>query len=299
MISLIFSLPLSLINGFVTETDPRKPIICSLVCHRDVPFLVCCLLSYYFFSRQDNPCVIIDDGSLTKTDKTLLKKIVSDCKIISIYTITRNYQTNPLIQRFRRINSKSSGLVKKLIAIQYLNQKSDLIFFDADVFFRKIPNKIIEWQKEKLFPMYSIHPVNNSLHISDADQAWLIIWQMFISKYNTNIDFFYNSGVLCLPQKTVNQSRTNTVINYLESVGLASTWCLEQFTLSVHIFSQNNAVSLGEKYISVRTFREGVKYILNQSTIAIHYSHKSNKHFFLLWFILLIYPKILLTKRFK
>lgn len=148
--------------GKVGKTSPIKTnpnadtSLHSAVPHRYVfAYLVAVksLLQYY----SDFSVFVHDDGSLTQTDKNLIKRHLPDVHIIDRQEANKKFEetvNNPFLSKVR--SSYTSYI--KLFDTTLYNKSKRIIILDTDTLFLKRPDHIIEWAINGGKPWFHMAP---------------------------------------------------------------------------------------------------------------------------------------------
>lgn len=227
-----------------------KTSLNTLLCHRDVWFYLLTIKSLFYFSKLSLGVQVIDDGSLTATDKKILSKHIKNISIISgdvatkkITALLKNYRYCSI---FRESNHK--GIYthnKKLFDPILLAKTENIILIDSDIIFFNPPNQLINWVKKN--NPEPIHMSYLEKHVDEDRFKYLespdnIKWQIISMRLLAEkwpITKLFNSGIIGLPKKYFSLAKINTYLKEMHDLGLQTTWFVEQFAFAF-LFSDLN-----------------------------------------------------------
>ncbi len=128
--------------------------VCSLLCHRDVYMFIINIFSLSYFTKSGYSVYIVDDGTLTVSDKRLLRRMLY-VKIEEHSTATKKINTLlkafPYVHQYR-FHPKTANL-KLTLDVLLLAPFEKFIYMDADLLFQKRPEELLRW-------MSSVHHEN-------------------------------------------------------------------------------------------------------------------------------------------
>lgn len=281
---------------FVPSTSlPLKgPVgIAMLLCHVHIPMAIFSLHSFFFEMQKILPCTVIDDGSMTKKDIDVLKRHFRGINIIKAKQAKR--MTMILLRKFPYAAKHRNELaIKNKFNIKLfdpilLPPYNKIILLDSDIIFLKRPDRILKWAKtDNNVSLYARHFYTKNYTRIDADTTWLITLRMFIERINKNIDFRFNSGLLCISKQVFSLPRIERLMKYLYAVGLGITWAPEQYILST-IVAESASEPLNSSYIHTHSAKEYHSRIKNPSEYTcIHFAYMAKYLFFPLAITMLI-----------
>jgi hypothetical protein len=230
--------------------------IVTISCHSHISMLRFSLYSLFNNLSAKYPCIVFDDGTLTKTDIfqliqqfpgiQIIDRQKSDLKIISQLT---HY---PNCKKYRQ--SKTTPIFKlKLLDCFLLVNYQKIFYVDDDIIFLRKPSQILNWINEKdQTCLYAAHIKYKNFKQPDVNEESIAMIRMFIDKINKNIDFYFNSGLMCVYKQMYSLKRIDEILQYCYTVGLESSWSSEQLTLADAI-ANNKHICLPTTYIHLHS----------------------------------------------
>ena len=274
-----------------------------LTCHRDIPMIITAMQSFYYSSRLNLPCIIIDDGTLTQKDKITLKGNFKNLEIWSSQKTKKKSLKKLKKYPYCHLRRKSDSPDKmqnmrriKFFDLFLTTPFEKNIFFDSDVLFLNKPTEIIKWAKNPKDKriLYSNQRKNKSLEIIGGSRDSNIISRMLYFRKNKQLPYFFNSGLLCFPKDFYKLRMYEKQLKYMYQVGLQETWAAGQFILSTMIFKTNHRELPFNEYPHLRIPSEAKKIFPAKifSKKFIHFSFKSKPLFWLTALVLTIKTKL-------
>jgi hypothetical protein len=254
--------------------------ICSMVSHDFVDMFILNISSFQYFTSMCFPVYLINDGSLTNTDKKKLKDHLN-VTIVSTHqsgnkmmVLARKYKN---IGRFR-FDSKAFILRYKLDAI-FTNPFKKFIYLDSDILFFRKPNEIIDWIIRKPNKsLYTAH-IPYKMDMFSYNHDWIIhsYRVLYVERFNYSIDPTFNSGMLCVhSSRDIDLKKVDEMFKFLYHDFFAHHFIAEEtamMTLINHLKYKKLPV---DKYMNIWCYEEYAKRDVNKLT-SMHYAGDTKK----------------------
>jgi lipopolysaccharide biosynthesis glycosyltransferase len=268
------------INNFKPIHLPTKGNvgIVTLCCHSHVPMLIYTLHSLFTHMSTSYPCSVFNDGSFTANDFNRINILFPGIQIMNKNKSNTKIQSQlkqyPYCKKYRE--SKSTYIFKyKLFDCFLLTHYKKIIYIDSDVIFLQKSTELLKWILYNTSTcLYATHIKYKNFQQPGVTSDCTSLIRMFIDKVNKNIDFYFNSGFMCIHKKMYSLKRIEEVLQYCYAVGLENSWAPEQLTFADMIAS-NKHVCLPTTYIHLHAIVE-YKSIGNPfSYTLIHFSDQT------------------------
>jgi lipopolysaccharide biosynthesis glycosyltransferase len=277
----LFSVFIHIVPSYKNNTINDVGMV-TLLCHEHVGFYIFCLTSFFYTTGLQLPVYILDDGSLTKDDISLLNShfnVMIETRESCDAKLKQQAKKYPFVYNQIFGSNVHHMMFRKIIAI-LASPYPRCIYTDSDLLFLKRPTEIRDWiiQKQTAF-LYTAH--NCEREYKNTYPLVFYIEHNFrkLLKKVTKIDFdtSFNSGLLCIPDTShFNFSRCNTCVKILFKNYVNEIITMDEITLSV-LFANTHAVRLPTETYRVAPFL--VDYKKTEQTICIHYAAESKIHF--------------------
>lgn len=258
---------------------PSSTGICTLLCHDHVFLFLSNILSLKFFGGIVLPITIVDDGTLTQWDMSLLSNKLKNCVIISRNDADTRIPTlltkHPFSLKYWRETDRTLfAHHRKLFEPFLLSDYKKYIILDADILFFHPPKKINSWLNSgtntTLFMTYPLSYIDK--HNIISTHTIKAIGQL----YNLPMNAYFNSGIVCTYRNTYNLAMIEKGLKMIYALSLETQWFGEQLTLSA-VFSNNRKTATplpSDRYVVLTDSKRHD----DSSTICIHYhSHYKDK----------------------
>lgn len=255
--------------------------IVSVVCHDQLILFINLMKTLEFHSKLCFEIYIIDDGSLTKLDKILLRRKFLNIKIVnqhqSLLLLKKRYKNykNFILNR----SDKKSPTFKLKFDALLLNPFPRFIYLDSDILFFKKPAEIISWihSKKREVLVSSVNSATKKLayQSSAPDVSFRIL---FLKHNKINIDNLFISSLLCIPDKSIlNVEIIDKTIKAFYKIKFPYYIHLEEIAVA-SVLSKNITKSLDEeKYCNHIDEIYAKNSQISNKTICVHFSGTSNK----------------------
>lgn len=253
--------------------------ICTLLCHDHVFIFISNIYSLAFFGGITLPVTIIDDGTLTPEDVSLLSKKLIHCSIISRSEANKRIPVllskHPFSLKYWKETDRSLfSHHRKLFEPFLLSEYNKCILMDADILFFKPPNEINSWihsdTHKTLFMTYPSIYINN--HSTVSSHAIEAIGRL----YHLPVNPYFNSGLVCTSKKLYDLSMIEKALKIIYMLSLETQWFGEQLILSA-VFSNNRKTAKSLPSDRYAVFTDSKRHS-NSSIICVHYhSHYKNR----------------------
>lgn len=260
-----------------------KTGIVTVAGHQHLSMLLFAIKNFTYVSPILLPCSIINDGTLTKSDKILIKKHIHG---IAIYDPEYCYKIvmlklnkYPHIYNFRK-DMKGYFLSKKLFDTMLIPPYERFILMDCDVIFYKIPSEIILWVKNKEDRILYSTNISSSSFADELNKCWVIIFQLYIQIVNKAINPEFNSGFICMPKSLYKLERIERLIKFLSQTHILQTWAPEQFIFA-SLAAENPSKKLPSAYVHIYRPDDFSKLQPLQKYTFIHFAFKTKNHYYL------------------
>lgn len=262
--------------------DDNSFVITTLVSHDRVKMLSHCLKSLLWSIEISPKIIIISDGSLTVLDKLQLKNTFS-AEIISRKEtdnlISRKFSRYKNFMKFR--SNIYSPITKLKFDAIFSTEFKRLIYIDSDLLFFKKSKEVKKWianNENDFLHLEHDSSLLESYKREDIDRSFRA---MFSKKYFPLTSPFFNSGLLCIPNKDLLDinllDKVFTVFNELE---YSQSFTSEETAMSVLFKNTGKDKKLsGAKYLCPA--RDAEYFIASKrDKVAIHYIYETKKFFF-------------------
>ncbi len=132
------------------KTSYGKVGMTTLLCHRDVPYFFYSLASFWFFLKERLPVYVVDDGTLSRFDKWLIRFFLH-LDINSVTEVDKHaakyLKPYQMLYQFRFDND--SPILRKKIDAILLSPFKKSIYFDSDILFFNFPAEVFTWINKK------------------------------------------------------------------------------------------------------------------------------------------------------
>lgn len=265
-------------------TIPKKGFygVTTLINKSYVEMSIISLQSFFFHLGRRLPCTIIDDGSLTKKDYLLIKKLMPGIKILSASKQKNN--TLKKLDKYKNCHRYRSSNLEEKFNVKLFdpfinNDYKKIIYLDCDILFINKPREIENWiDNNKNISLYASEYGYREKENSFLDSNWKIILKMFSNKYKNNQHLTFNSGFFCVDKNLFNLKKMDKILSYMYEVGLAETWTTEQLTLSYLIAEEKNK-NVNPLYLHLTRFNLPENKILENARF-LHFAYKSKPYFY-------------------
>lgn len=261
--------------------DNDSFVITTLVSHDRVKMLTHCLKSFLWSIDVSPKIIIISDGSLTVLDKLQLRHSFS-AEIIS-----RKKTDNLILKKFSRYKNFMkfrsniySPITKLKFDAIFSPEFKRLIYIDSDVLFFKKSEEVKRWitKNEDSF----LHLEHDSLLLEsykreDIDRSFRMI---FSNKYFPLTSPFFNSGLLCIPNKDLlDINLLDKVFGVFNKLEYFQSFTSEETAMSILFKNTGKHKELSSaKYLCPA--RDAEYLIANRrNKTAIHYIYETKKFF--------------------
>jgi len=156
----------------------------TLTSHQDLKRYLLAIKSFLRFYNKV-AVVVHDDGSLTNSDKEILKDHISGIKIISF-----QQAENQLVEKlnnYKKIQYYYQRYVisKQLFDYALLAKTEKIISLDSDILFFKSPTEVIKWIE------------NGSKELISNFEEYSIVQEQSMKKYGLSYTPGFNNGFFC------------------------------------------------------------------------------------------------------
>jgi lipopolysaccharide biosynthesis glycosyltransferase len=243
-------------HSFILFSIPSKRLlqadqvgVVTLIGHKHVYMFIFCFSSFLYYFKKNLSCTVVDDGTLTERDVTIIKRHFQGIHIIlhkkANQLIYKKLLSHPSLMRYRRLKLIDRFNLKLTDPFLLTNYKK-IIYMDCDILFFRKPKEILSWANHGYGPPLYIpeRPIKSN---QNEPGEWAIVNNMFRDYMNLPIDRNFNSGLICIDRTQIDLELIDKSIDYTHRVKLDRTWTPEQYSLSA-VCAKYKAVSLGNRY---------------------------------------------------
>ena len=180
--------------------------IATIVHHDHVQFIIISLKSFFYYSGVTLPVFLVDDGSLTDSDCSVLRKNFKNILIkrhpSASREMTRVLKKFPYCLRYRKKKHLEFRIHnKKLFDPLLLNPFMKVILLDADVLFYNTPYEMVQWiRNDEKVDLYMAYDKD----YMDKEKFWGVLGIKILAKiWNSPITPYFNSGLYCVTKKNI------------------------------------------------------------------------------------------------
>lgn len=267
--------------------EPKKVIVdntigvTTLLCHHHIPLFIYSAMSLFYQLGYSLPIYVVDDGSLTKSDKQLLQNFFT-ATIDSSQVCEKKMHI--LLKKYSdfskyRFDPRTPNAKKKFDAY-LLHPFSRFIYIDADILFYKKPTEIVSWIVSKNpVPLYTSYYDSHQESANNADTE--VSFRKLLYKYLSinNMQIYFSSGLLCVPHQVVFEIRQlNQIFKLFFELSYSRMWLTEEHAASI-IFAVSGALCLpSQKYYNMWLSQHYNRVPLQHVT-SLHYAYETKKFF--------------------
>ncbi len=226
-----------------------------LLCHHDVPNVIYSLHSFFYQMKDSFPVYVIDDGSLTEEDMSILHKK---------FTITIE-RASSVLSRFKKkykrwerfityLENTDAHIIRFMLAVPYASPFERTVIIEPDVLFFNPPQEIKDFRnsKKNYFQVLSKSTYNmlvqKNLHLDFSLRRY------FYSHLNIPAHFLYNSGLMCVNKRHLTLQvfkRIEAILKISVKIDYHMFRNIEETLLSI-IFTKATSIPLpAQKYRTV------------------------------------------------
>lgn len=284
----LYNVPSKYLLAFM---QPKKRVldnrvgITTLLCHDYVPMFIFNINSLFFAIGFSLPINIIDDGSLLKADKQILKKLLSvmiisektaDAKMFSILKKYKNF----LKYRFDNHNPIS----RKKWDAYLLSPYERTIYLDSNLLFFKKPKVLFDWiDKESDFVLHLEHSTGLLAHDYEREDFDLMFRNLLSKSTMKLVSGGFNTGLLAIPNSVVfNLEKIDAIFKIFNDSYYSRVFNSEETAMAASILDQNH-LSLPSKHYVVACFFQEYEKIsrsnLKKNITMLHYVYELKRFF--------------------
>lgn len=268
----------------VSKTTNKQGVV-LLVTNKDIYLGILALYSFYFFSKEEFPCMIIVKGKVHSSALNICRRLFPNIEITN--TVDTGKKVKKLLAGFPRcLFHRSQDIVNnmniKLFDVALGSPFENILFFDPDILFFKKPKELLSiiLQKQRV-SAFALQNDYENFYVDGADKHYTVIARMLHLIFNSRVPYRFNSGLMYFHRSIFNLVLVEDLLNYFYEVGLENTWAAEQF-LYAFLLSQKKNYQLGSKYRHIRTSNEAQELLHKfYSFDFIHFSYKSKPYYFI------------------
>ncbi|MFO8053168.1 MAG: hypothetical protein R6U54_04330 [Candidatus Omnitrophota bacterium] len=218
-IKLIKNIP-GISNKYSQKHNFAIHILCS---HNSLESCILSLLSFYALSENVAEVVIHEDGTFTKKDKSIIKKLFPWIKHISLAEADKKLKENRFSKETIKLRHRHKLLIKA-IDFHYLEPKNRILIIDTDIFFLSNPKEL--WKE--------IEQGSEFIFNQDPEPAYgsskELLEKVLAEKININYYPCVNTGLIVEPSRLLREEK-ETIENYcqeFENFSYQRKHCIEQ-----------------------------------------------------------------------
>lgn len=255
--------------------------VASLLCHRDVSMYIYAVLSLFHAIDTTLPLYIVDDGTLTPSDKRLLTKYFS-VTIISRERLTSLAQgilsKYPHIRAF--LYSPEAPVIKWKLLLKLVCPYDHFIIYDADIlFFRKSP-EIRRWVENPDTLLHLEYEPRERTRKHTDDECYLDLYhsyrQLLVHSSVPGANPLFNTGLVCIPDKSLfDIHTTNRLLGILKKTYFDNQFGSDEVIVGSVIAKRERTPLPKKRYvIQFDTIRRA-----HQDIICLHYCWRAKALF--------------------
>jgi len=206
---------------------PASTGITTKIGHKYVFMYLCMIKSFFFFSGLCPSVCVIDDGTLTRIDKRMLRNHVRNIHIIpksagqqEMMGLRQHY---PYTYRYHQESHPDlythNTCVYDLIQLPAYEK---FVVIDADIIFFRPPTEIIRWLTGDDPTMYFMS--FPSRYAATALGWGRVILTIFANLWNSRVPPIFNDGIMCGYKSAFAFSRLEQSIKPIYKYGLEHSW---------------------------------------------------------------------------
>lgn len=228
--------------------------ISMLLCHKDIQMAVYCLQSLFFQLGYALPLYVVDDGSLTPSDKQYLHQMFTIQIVDTHKALTLMKQRFGKYTHFLRYLSDPLGHIKKMkIASFFLSPFHKTICLEPDIVFLNLPKEILKF-KEKGGKYYGLLLLDLEDYLMARNQTELVLRKLLYDKVGVNVDYLFNGGMMLASKNHLNakvMALMNKTVKLSYKLRFIQGYYFEEILLGT-IFDKETSVALDrEKYLNL------------------------------------------------
>lgn len=256
------------------QSSPQDEIgITMLLCHNDVVMATYALESLFYQLKYSLPVFIIDDGTLTVTDKKTLTSLFTVQFMSKEKALSESKQAVKKYPWFSKYLADEKVTIKKLkLALLFLAPFKNLVSIEPDHLFFNAPTEIPAFQKgtKNYFTVLpqSVYEVSVRDNIMETHFR-----RMLLKHLHIEVPFLFNGGILFVKKNRVNDAwlkKADQVIQLFYDVDYARMTYSDE-TLMATLFEKQDSIQLKEKYLNL-VFPNQYKKSLFQTAVSIHFT---------------------------
>lgn len=249
--------------------------------HSTVSFSIYSLQSFFYHSSVSLPVFIIDDGTLTREDTTLLQRLFT-VTVIGLSDADR--QLKKRVMKFPSIRSylfqENPCLYKYVIAALLLPPFERVIFLEGDILFWSVPWEVRAWIAGKetsvLVMEHEWKRVQDHLIPDTVHALRVSLAKVFGGSYH----FGLNSGFICLDsKKRVDLPALEKIFSVFNAMAYKNDWSSIESMLMLLFGTKNFLRILPPKKYLVAPFEIDYERGFTPSVTCIHYAARSKPWF--------------------
>ncbi len=207
----------------------KIPIACiSKIGHSHARMYLIMIKSFLYTSQLNLPMFIVDDGTLTNDDKTLLKHHIKNLRIISrrgaerkiSFLLTKYpYCLRYYLKKAPFLYTHNQTFFETIL----LHNHNRFIAIDADIIFFQKPSEIIRWiAKQKINTLaLSFQPS----YARDEIKWGRLALRALAKKWKSTIPLVFNDGILCSSKNTYALPAIEQCLKYVVyPIGIQNHW---------------------------------------------------------------------------
>lgn len=258
--------------------------IVSLLCHRDVTKYIYTTTSFFYQLGFQLPLFVVDDGTLTNTDKDNLSERF-DIRIEDKYELDENIakKYHPYQYLYRNRFLSNSHIYKMKIDALVLSPFERTILMDSDILFFHKPTIIINWIKSNSEEILHFVHKKKDIHKGIFASQLELTCRTLLKRYKyTRMNIDFNSGLVCIPHKSIiNLQLLNSIFKTYFSLKIEEDLIVtEEIAVSIMCSIYKERKVLDPKKYIVSAL--GIDYSphLLENAICIHYAASSTDRFY-------------------
>ncbi|MFZ2025582.1 MAG: hypothetical protein WAV51_04855 [Microgenomates group bacterium] len=246
VVKLIVYLLLQCTKPVVLNQTQYAVSFCSMVSHNHLLLYIVAIKSFTYWSHLHLPTMIIDDGTLTAKDRTLLTYHLKNCLVISKKTADKtakqHLHTYPHCLTYRLDTTHDIETHNQKLFDPFLLCKTDyFILLDSDVIFFSRPTAIIDWIKsDKKHIAYMQY---DPLYIQTCNTWGMLTMKVFAKLAGNPSAIKLNSGLICGKTSLFSLAKAEQLCASYFTYKLNRTWLGDQPILAQMFLSEKKSVT--------------------------------------------------------